>query len=117
MELFVLLQLAAAAATYIYCGYQSQLGMTQKAEKGQHYSTLKSQKKVREPLFSSYRYYFRLSEQEHTQYSNTHYISNIVDVVSRYNNTAFIEEGILYTITESLLNQGCRYMWSFHNTF
>ena len=80
----LLLLLAAAVATYIYCGYQSQLGMTQKAEKGQHYSTLKSQKKVREPLFSSYRYYFRLSEQEHTQYSNTHYISNIVDVACRY---------------------------------
>ena len=61
----LLLLLAAAVATYIYCGYQSQLGMTQKAEKGQHYSTLKSQKKVREPLFS-YRY-FRLSE--HTQYT------------------------------------------------
>ena len=32
----LLLLLAAAVATYIYCGYQSQLGMTQKAEKGQY---------------------------------------------------------------------------------
>ena len=41
----LLVLLAAVVATYIYCGYQSQLGMTQKAEKGQYQHTKKPKKR------------------------------------------------------------------------